>query len=339
MQMSAELLYFILWLVEYRKEWTQAKKSGASFSPKLDTELPPGAPAYLAKLPERLAFSLARGVESFLKPDAPLELNLPQDMRDRTLSKVESTGDPNDFEEVREHVMELLGHSLQKYTKMCVGNAGTRRKIFALCLGISLFLVGLVPPFVGIFGDYARGYRAIGIPFFFLGAMIAAMAVKGMCALIWLLGEDRQLLPWEMRPSTINSGSIVPMSSASSIHSFDSDSTTPSESAGSSATAASANPYPWEQQLSEKEHEKEMSSASSTDYPSTVAPSSPQTYRSKGRITLNSMPTSAPIFGPVTDLEAPEIKRIQWEGAIIALIFGTIVTCIVGAVLLAVPNA
>lgn len=36
-------------------------------------------------------------------------------------------------------------------------------------------------------GDHARGWRAIGLPFFFLGSAISVMALKRVCAVIWLL--------------------------------------------------------------------------------------------------------------------------------------------------------
>lgn len=54
-------------------------------------------------------------------------------------------------------------------------------------LGLSVFLLGLVPVLVAILTDHARGYRAIGLPFFLLGASISAMALQKICAVIWLL--------------------------------------------------------------------------------------------------------------------------------------------------------
>lgn len=48
-------------LAEYRKEWKQTQKSGASFTLKLGMVLPSGAPAYITRLPWRVALSLSCG--------------------------------------------------------------------------------------------------------------------------------------------------------------------------------------------------------------------------------------------------------------------------------------
>lgn len=40
-------------------------------------------------------------------------------------------------------------------------------------------------------GDYARGYRVIGLPFICFGAAVMAMAVQRICGVIWLLGKPR----------------------------------------------------------------------------------------------------------------------------------------------------
>merc|ERR1711939_669701 len=54
---------------------------------------------------------------------------------------------------------------------------------------------------------------------------------------------------------------------------------------------------------------------------------------------ISSIPSSAPVFGAVTGVASPEVARAQWSIAVLSLLIGTLVMCIVGAVLLGVPNA
>merc|ERR1711939_1068579 len=120
-----------------------------------------------------------RGRSSDEKPGQPL---------DHVIAAVDNSSDPAVFDEAKAVIMDSLAHSLSTYTKSVTANAGPRRLVFCFCLGLSIFLLGLIPPFVGIFGDYARGYRVIGLPFICFGAAVMAMAVQRICGVIWLLG-------------------------------------------------------------------------------------------------------------------------------------------------------
>merc|ERR1711939_1216824 len=304
---SAENLYFILWLREYEKQYKRGRSSDEK----------PGQPL------DHVNALLDRGVSAFFKPDAPLELNLRQDQRDRVLAAVDNSSDPAVFDEAKAVIMDSLAHSLSTYTKSVTANAGPRRLVFCFCLGLSIFLLGLIPPFVGIFGDYARGYRVIGLPFICFGAAVMAMAVQRICGVIWLLGEDRQMLPWELRPVSVLSSSIVPLNSSSaSLNSWDGE----------------ANPYPWE----EYDVKDDDASPPATPAATSTLPGSPrpESYTSRGRTSIiSSIPSSAPVFGAVTGVASPEVARAQWSIAVLSLLIGTLVMCIVGAVLLGVPNA
>ncbi|BGP53714.1 hypothetical protein JCM8202_003644 [Rhodotorula sphaerocarpa] len=335
---SAENLYFILWLNEYEKEYQAYMR-----------EAPEKGVDAAAHLPEYLATSLRRGLDTFFAPDAPLELNLPRATRDKTLAEAGSSGDPKDFAAAREIVEQSLARSLNKHARSSIANAGPRRLVFCFCLGLTVFLIGLVPPLVAIGTNHARGYRVIGLPFIMLGVAVMVMAVNRICGVIWLLGEDRQLLPYELAAPTVMSGSIVPIRCPSTPRSSSSESWDEESAYGGSEypssnedAKTSADPYPWEKE--------EATAAATTTAPSSdgtpaisYAPSSPgsrpPSYRSGGSTSRGLVPDSAPVWGPVTAVFSPDVARAQWRIAAYALVVGAVGLCTVGVVLMAVPNA
>ncbi|BGP22563.1 proteophosphoglycan ppg4 [Rhodotorula toruloides] len=346
---SAENLYFILWLNEYEKEFAAYMKDSSipkkEAQPTLNTD--PYAPRTAEHLPSYLAESLRRGLDVFFAPDGPLELNLPRATRDRILVEAGNSGDPKDFAEARDIIEHSLNRSLAAHTKTCVANAGPRRLVFCWSLGFSVFLLGLIPPFVGIFGHHARGYRAIGLPFLGLGMAIMVMAINRLCAVIWLLGEDRQLLPWELASPTVTSGSIVPINcpttpsstsssweDESSYGGYGDDSKSPESSF---RTQTSADPYPWEKQDAELSSTPAVAQVDFTPSSPTSSSRSPS-YRSGGTTSRGVVPGSAPVFGPVTSVFSPDVVRAQWRLAVYAFGIGLITICTVGVVLMAVPN-
>lgn len=149
---SAENLYFILWLNEYEKEYQAylADPSIPKNAPVQSLSTDPLAPRTASHLPEYLAESLRRGLDVFFAPDGPLELNLPRATRDKILVEAGQSGDPKDFAEARDIIEHSLNRSLAQHSKTCTANAGPRRLVFCFCLGLSIFLLGLVPPFIAI---------------------------------------------------------------------------------------------------------------------------------------------------------------------------------------------
>ncbi|GAA5890870.1 hypothetical protein JCM8208_003079 [Rhodotorula glutinis] len=337
---SAENLYFILWLNEYEKEYKafladpNAKKDAAPSST-LEPSTDPLATRTASHLPEYLAESLRRGLDVFFAPDGPLELNLPRATRDKILVEAGTSGDPRDFAEARDIVEHSLNRSLAQHAKSCVANAGPRRLTFCFCLGLSIFCLGLIPPLVAILTNHARGYRVIGLPFIAFGAAVMVMALNRICGVIWLLGEDRQLLPWELAAPTVTSGSIVPIAcptTPSSTYSWEDESSYGSDDKDDSfRTQTSANPYPWEKQ--------DASDLTSTLPPqSSSASSRPPSYRSQGQSSRGVVPESAPVWGPVTAVFSPDVARAQWRLAVYALCVGAVAMVVVGVPLMAVPN-
>lgn len=139
-------------LNEYEKEYAayladpNAPKNAAQASNNTD----PLAARSATHLPEYLSESLRRGLDVFFAPDGPLELNLPRATRDKILVEAGNSGDPKDFAEARDIIEHSLNRSLAQHSKFAVANAGPRRLVFCFCLGLSIFLLGCVPPLVGI---------------------------------------------------------------------------------------------------------------------------------------------------------------------------------------------
>ncbi|SCZ95973.1 BZ3500_MvSof-1268-A1-R1_Chr8-1g09919 [Microbotryum saponariae] len=348
---AAENLYFILSLTlmpaqgleaaslspaqypglnEYEKEWNAWQRDPTALKEAHDARITdPHASRTLTQFPPQLRESLERGLDAFFTPDGALELNLSDATRDKVLVEARS-GNPADFEEARGLILHSLHRSLAAHSKACVANAGPRRLVFCFCLGLSIFLLGLIPPLVGILGGYARAWRVVGLPFIWFGTAVMVMAVNRICGVIWLLGEDRQLLRYEAEPPTVLSNSIVdlgPATPRSSSSSWDEESAYGDEKdcspEPSFTTRTSATPYPWER----------------TDASAGVdsATSCPPSYLSKAS-TLNLVPSSAQVWGPVTKVFSPDVVRAQWRLAVGALLAGVVGLLTVGVVLMAVPN-
>ncbi|SGY40135.1 BQ5605_C003g02328 [Microbotryum silenes-dioicae] len=343
---AAENLYFILsWqqagpklpfdvsarLNEYEKEWNAWQRDPTALKEANDARIiDPHASRTLTQFPPLLRESLERGLDAFFTPDGALELNLSDATRAKVLVEAQS-GNPADFEEARGlilhslHSMAHLPRSLAAHSKACVANAGPRRLVFCFCLGLSIFLLGMIPPLVGIIGGYARAWRVVGLPFIWFGTAVMVMAVNRICGVIWLLGEDRQLLRYEAEPPTVLSNSIVdlgPATPRSSSSSWYEESASGDEKDRSPEPSFTA-PYPWER------------TDASAGVDSTT--SRPPSYLSKVS-TLNLVPSSAQVWGPVTKVFSPDVVRAQWRLAVGALLAGVVGLLTVGVVLMAVPN-
>ncbi|KAL8290488.1 hypothetical protein RQP46_002746 [Phenoliferia psychrophenolica] len=335
---SAENLYFLLWILEYTKEYNayMADSSIPKVQPSINENTDPNATRTATHLPEYLTVSLERGLSCFFAPNGPLELNLSSTTRGRTLVAAGNSGDPADFAEAKTIVEASLGHSLARHCKASVANAGSIRLMFCFGLGLSIFLASLVPAFVGIFGHHARAWRAIGLPFMDFGAAVMAMAIQRICGVIWLLGEDRQMQSWELSPPPVASGTLVPFGCPSTPRSpstYDEESAY-SEKDGSVTSANSSDAYPWE-----KEDYSHMTP--SQDGASTLSFANNSTHRPPSYTTSTPeglAPESPPMFGPVTKTFSPNVARAQWWIAIKSLMIGSFIMVCIGSVLMAVPN-
>ncbi|KDN48770.1 hypothetical protein RSAG8_02757, partial [Rhizoctonia solani AG-8 WAC10335] len=212
---SSENLYFFEWLRGYTKAYNAWAQTSTPYS----------AP---------LALSWSRAKQTFLANDAHFKLNLsnaaleglpnmpepvqqPQPISFVAMSQ-EPSGSSQDrparlsypnpiaLTKIRSEVEDMLRESLNRFVCGSCGNSGRARGLFGITLGVIRFAVGLAPVLVSILqGRGGRGLRAAAIPIFWLGAWITIMSLHGVCILIFLFGDARQLYPYELARPKITS--------------------------------------------------------------------------------------------------------------------------------------
>lgn len=350
-ELSAENLYFVLWLAEYTKLWRAHECADArlSMASATDPTTGPPGPARLALLPEVVQASLNLGLDTFLSPNAPLELNLSFKLRDLTLAAAGETGHPDAFAPARDHVLAALERSLGGFKRVLAANAGLARLGMCFALGCVMFAIGLVPSVVAIAGGHSRWWHLLGWPSLMLGAATASMAPQRVCAAVWFLGNDRQMLPWEVRPTCL-SASLVAIPRPGSP-SFGSE-------ASSTHSASSANPFPWAkfENLAPTTNPDEptvpapvtharSSSISSVSFPPPDPSSSPPTSPALGpglpppysvQCKSREAGEATAFLTPVTRVLSDDVAREHWRVVRRGFMIGFVVMCVVGGGLMAV---
>ncbi|CAE6463292.1 unnamed protein product [Rhizoctonia solani] len=209
---SSENLYFYEWLRGYTQAYTAWAQAGTPYS----------AP---------LALSWSRAKQTFLANDAHFKLNLSNDTLEgllkvpepaQPISSVAMSQEPSGSSQesparlsypnpialttVRSEVEDMLRESLNRFVGGSCGNSGRARGLFGIALGVITLAIGLAPVLVSILqGRGGRGLRVAAIPIFWLGAWITIMSLHGVCILIFLFGDARQLYPYELARPKITS--------------------------------------------------------------------------------------------------------------------------------------
>ncbi|KAJ1304898.1 hypothetical protein OPQ81_006032 [Rhizoctonia solani] len=185
---SAENLYFILWLREYTKR-----------------HRPWFATATVAS--RSLALSFTRAKSTFFSHSSPHELNLASILISNFLITAEGQPHPHPsvFAQIQRDVEHMLQESLLRFVAARTKNAGKQRVWCALIGGIGTGLIALAPILVSILGDKPRILRLAALPILWLGATIFLSSIHGICFIIYLLGDARQLYPFELARPPISS--------------------------------------------------------------------------------------------------------------------------------------
>ncbi|KAH7341582.1 hypothetical protein B0J17DRAFT_714745 [Rhizoctonia solani] len=201
---SPENLYFIQWLRGYTQAYNAWAQTGTAYS----------AP---------LALSWSRAKQTFLANDAHYKLNLSNTaleglpsspdpaQQPQPVTSVEPSGssqgrsagpsypNPIALAKISSEVEDMLRESLNRFVTGSCGNSGRARGLFGISLGVITLAVGLAPVLVSILqGRGGRGLRVAAIPIFWLGAWVTIMSLHGVCILIFLFGDARQLYPYEL---------------------------------------------------------------------------------------------------------------------------------------------
>ncbi|KAG9040424.1 hypothetical protein FS842_003032, partial [Serendipita sp. 407] len=193
--------------------------------------------------PDRhLAMSYLRAKQTFFTPGSRWELNLPQKTLQLLLHPPEgqrhpgprSHPHPSAFASVRFDVENYLNASLSRFIVQNGGNAGRQRGAFAVIVGLLAIGLGLLPIILTSLPYTPSGpnnnnnnpnatitpaatalhphrpwstrlERLSSIPPLWLGFATLIAGLHGVCVVIFLFGDARQLYPYELKRPRISS--------------------------------------------------------------------------------------------------------------------------------------
>ncbi|KAG8954977.1 hypothetical protein FRC04_010461 [Tulasnella sp. 424] len=180
---SVENLYFIRWLDDYT-----AKYNAHAASPQAQSYNP------------QLALSFARARSTFLSAQSPLAINI--ESKNAIFPPDCKYPNPDALNGAKHEVEAMLRESLNIFiTTRAQGNAGFFHLISVCTFGILCTLTGLVPILLQIYRGESAGVRSVrlaSIPPFWIGMVAFLGAAHGVCPIVWMFGEGRQLRGYEL---------------------------------------------------------------------------------------------------------------------------------------------
>jgi hypothetical protein len=152
-----------------------------------------------------------RIIATFLDIDAPRNLPLPDDVRERVFHGLESTTHPDMLAPAYDVAYAVLRDALPRFLVQSTAvSAGPRRR-FMLIRGTAMFSLGLLVFFAVLFGATegpahlnkkgARALRLLVLPFVFISMLDILFAVRGHCRITAAKGLA-ELQSWEVEKAT-----------------------------------------------------------------------------------------------------------------------------------------
>lgn len=227
-EQAPENLYFILWLKEYTiryQAWAQRAKA-AFTNDTLRVGNVPSSPRRLLRNPPppdpSLTLFYSRAKQTFFTPFADYELNIPSDILGPFHSSASQSRppgspapwhsqsahpDPAVFTEVAIEARFMLNESLQRFVQAASTNVGSRRAACGIAGGCFFTTVTGVLPLVMTTGRWNAGphgrlIRLAAAPGLWFGLTILIASLQGICLMIYVFGDLRQLRKFELaRPA------------------------------------------------------------------------------------------------------------------------------------------
>ncbi|KAF5369590.1 hypothetical protein D9758_002659 [Tetrapyrgos nigripes] len=196
-ELSAENLYFTLWLREYTIRYKQWSKSHRQDSRHF------GA-GWIPQSSSQLAMFYARAKQTFLTPRSTYELDLPSDMlAPFHTSNTSPHPDPAIFDQLAVETQKRLKESLSRFVSAQFNNVGNNRVLCGLIAGTFCCLVGALLPIVyNLSMGQSRWLRLTSLPGLWLGITLLISSLNGICLGVYIFGDLRQLRKFELsRPS------------------------------------------------------------------------------------------------------------------------------------------
>ncbi|GAA5981759.1 hypothetical protein JCM10908_004597 [Rhodotorula pacifica] len=347
-QKSAENLYFYLWLGEYAKLYNAHP---ATTRPHQDILI--------------LSKSFRTAIDTFFSESSPLELNVPSDVRREIDERIRSVQEPEPFlppsafDKVHHEASESLAVSFKAFRKQVVRNADRNRGWFAMFLGITTWALGLIPTIVCAVLNKNRGWRALGIPLWWFGPVVALGGWGKTCLVIYAFGDHRQLYPWELAAARAETDTILTGSAANDPWGFSSTTDIASmterssvdEKAGSThdtadaQTATSSNPP-------SPRHSAffDLGYIPRGGRPSSASESGSEGSNTRSRRSSTTpgglyfapaamdLPQSSRVWEAFTKQLSPVVARAQRILVATAALYGLVIMAVTAAICLSVPN-
>ncbi|KAI0754959.1 hypothetical protein C8Q80DRAFT_1266490 [Daedaleopsis nitida] len=218
---TPECLYFILWLREYKSRYASWRRQSKPSSPIRCSSNPEArtyrSPSVLPPPNPALTHFFLRAKETFLTPYAPYALPVPLDLLSLFYSTSDVPGhhpsdhqlavpgqpplppDPAIFEEVEERTLAMLSQSLDRFVVATFHNVGMPRAYCGCAGGTVIGLAGSAPILLANFlTGGSRWWRFSALPGLWLGMTIVLSAMYGVCMMIYVFGDLRQLRSFEL---------------------------------------------------------------------------------------------------------------------------------------------
>lgn len=167
-----------------------------------------------------LAISYARATVTFLSPQSNLAININSSAIATVLSSNtpgpvsghnpgvlktipgQAYPPPENFAGARHEVEHMLRASLTTFVSTCAqGNAGLAHLLCGMTIAATSTLCGLIPILFQIFrpgSAVPRSIRLAAIPCIWIGLYAFLCALNGVCVIVWMFGEGRQLKDFEL---------------------------------------------------------------------------------------------------------------------------------------------
>ncbi|KAG9308794.1 hypothetical protein JVU11DRAFT_11419 [Chiua virens] len=239
---APENLYFVLWLKDYTARynaWAQREKTSlVSKKEKMITKMQHQKFSLPPTPDPALAMFYLRAKQTFFTPNGEYELNIPSDVLApfhtsphahvqawRTHGQDQKPvwasqsihPDPAVFTEVSVEVRNMLSESLRRFVRAAYTNVGSQRAVCGIMGGCFFTVVaGLVPLVLTTgrwnMGSHTRWIRWTAFPGLWLGLTVLIASLQGICLMVYVFGDLRQLRKFELSRLAISRPMQAPTS-------------------------------------------------------------------------------------------------------------------------------